>query len=149
LKLSGLTGVGLFGASLIGNASDSLPENFTDSEMSAAKRFNMCGYGAPKLDKVRIGFIGLGMRGPTHVYGFSHIEGVEIAGLCDVRADKVNDMEKQLAGTAHKPLLYSDDPNAWKKMCDRNDIDLIVISTPWDQHVEQAVYAMKAGKHVA
>jgi hypothetical protein len=34
-------------------------------------------------------------------------------------------------------------------MCNRDDIDLIVISTPWDQHVPQAVYAMKAGKHVA
>lgn len=34
-------------------------------------------------------------------------------------------------------------------MCDRNDIDLIVISTPWALHVPMAVYAMKAGKHVA
>jgi len=27
------------------------------------QRFNMSGYAAPKLDKVRIGFVGLGMRG--------------------------------------------------------------------------------------
>ena len=55
--------------------------------------FNMCGYAAPKLDKVRIGFIGLGMRGPGAVERMSHIEGVEIKALCDKipeRAEKAN-----------------------------------------------------------
>ncbi len=48
-----------------------------------------------------------------------------------------------------KPTLYSGSKDAWKKMCDRNDIDLVYIATPWDQHVMQAVYAMEHGKHVA
>ncbi len=150
LKLSSLSGLGLLGSSLIGKAAgfdeDSILNNGRDN---SAPAFNMCGYGAPKIENVRIGFIGLGMRGPTHVYGFSHVEGTQVVALCDIRKEKVDAMEKQLAGTRHKPESYSDDANAWKKMCDRTDIDLIVISTPWDQHVEQAVYAMNAGKHVA
>ena len=148
LKMSGLTGLSVFGASMLGNATDRLPDGF-EASSGGARRFNMSGYRAPKLDTVRVGFIGLGMRGPTHVYGFSHIAGVQVAGLCDIRPEKVEAMEKQLAGTSHKPIAYSGDANAWKKMCDRDDIDLIVIATPWNQHVEQAVYAMEAGKHVA
>jgi hypothetical protein len=148
LKLSGLTGVSLIGSGLLGKATGAVPV-LSPFEEAGAPGFNMCGYAAPKLEKVRVGFIGLGMRGPTHVYGFSHIEGVEIKGLCDIRKEKVDAMEKQLSTTVHKPTSYSGDANAWKKMCDRKDIDLIVIATPWALHVPMAVYAMKAGKHVA
>src|SRR6188474_2511194 len=52
--------------------------------------FNMCGYAAPKLDKVRIGFVGLGMRGPGAVERMSFIEGVEIKALCDQYPDRVD-----------------------------------------------------------
>lgn len=148
LKLSGLTGVSLFGATFFGKAADISADSPVFQEQGGPG-FNMCGYAAPKLDKVRIGFIGLGMRGPTHVIGFSHIQGVEIKGLCDIRPEKVQAMEKRLSGSSHQPTAYSGDENAWKKMCDRNDIDLIVIATPWALHTPMAVYAMKAGKHVA
>jgi hypothetical protein len=49
-----------------------------------SQKFNMCGYSAPKLQKVRIGFIGLGSRGTGAVTRISHIGGVEIVALCDV-----------------------------------------------------------------
>lgn len=148
LKLSGLTGISFLGASLMGKAA-SIPAEMEDFSFDDADRFNMCGYAAPKLETVRVGFIGLGMRGPTHVYGMSNIQGVEIKGLCDIRPGNVEAMQKKLAGTKHKPDSYSGDADAWKKMCDRKDIDLIVIATPWSLHVPQAVYAMKSGKHVA
>src|SRR4030095_7466885 len=45
--------------------------------------FNMCGYAAPKIDKVRIGIIGLGMRGSDAVERLSYLDGVEIVALCD------------------------------------------------------------------
>ena len=41
------------------------------------------------LDTVRVGFVGLGMRGPGAVYRFTHIPGVKIVALCDVEADRV------------------------------------------------------------
>ncbi|MFN3801834.1 Gfo/Idh/MocA family protein, partial [Belliella pelovolcani] len=51
--------------------------------------------------------------------------------------------------TKHKPAKYSGNAYAWKKMVERDDIDLIYIATPWDWHVPMAVYAMEAGKHAA
>lgn len=146
IKLTGLTSAAFLAETFLGqNRAEAYPSILPP----AARRFNMNGYAAPAIDRVRVGFIGLGMRGPTHVNGMSHIEGVEIKGLCDIRPDKAEAALAMLKGTTHKPDLYSGTADAWKKMCDRNDIDLIVISTPWDLHVPQAVYAMKAGKHVA
>ena len=52
------------------------------------QNFNMCGYAAPKLDTVRIGVVGLGMRGPGAVERLSVIEGVEIKALCDKYPDR-------------------------------------------------------------
>ena len=53
------------------------------------QKFNMCGYAAPKIDVVRIGFIGLGSRGPGAVERMSNIEGVEIKALCDKNMERV------------------------------------------------------------
>ena len=148
LKLTGLAGAGFLSSCALGKHT-TVPAGLDELASGGAARFNMCGYAAPKLEKVRIGFIGLGMRGPTHVYGMSHVEGVEVKGLCDIRPEKVEAMQKQLSGTSHKPDSYSGTEDEWKKLCDRNDIDLVVIATPWALHVPMAVYAMKAGKHVA
>lgn len=111
--------------------------------------FNMCGYAAPKMDKVRIGFIGLGMRGPGAVERISFIEGVEIKALCDKlpqRAEKANEILVK-AGLP-KAVVYSGE-EGWKALCERNDLDLVYICTPWHLHTPMAVYAMKNGKHAA
>lgn len=50
-----------------------------------ANGFNMSGYRAPKIPTVRVGFVGLGMRGPGAVKRMTYIEGVEIAAICDKR----------------------------------------------------------------
>lgn len=107
----------------------------------------MSGYAAPKLDKVRIGFIGVGNRGASAVYRINHIAGVEIKGISDIRREVAERAFKQVSGEA--PTIYADKEEEWKKLCDRPDIDLIYICTPWHLHTPMAVYAMKAGKHVA
>lgn len=43
----------------------------------------------PKMDTVRVGFIGLGMRGPGAVVRFTHIPGIQIKALCDIRQECV------------------------------------------------------------
>lgn len=147
LKLAGLSSAAIVTGSFLGGQTAEAASLYLPD--ASRERFNMNGYAAPAMDKVRVGFIGLGMRGPTHLNGMSRIEGVEIKGLCDLRPEKAEAALASLKNTAHKPELYTGSADAWKKMCDRKDIDLIVIATPWDQHTPQAVYAMNAGKHVA
>ncbi len=107
----------------------------------------MSGYAAPKLDMVRIGFIGLGQRGPGHLNNMTKLEGVKINGLCDIRESSVKKAAKLLDGSSHQPVLYSGDKDAWKKLCESKDIDVVYIATPWDMHVPMALYAMEHGKH--
>ncbi len=111
--------------------------------------FNMCGYAAPKLNTVRIGIIGLGMRGPDAVKRMSFIEGVEIKALCDKIPDRVQSAQKILV-TAGLPKAaeYSGD-EGWKALVERPDIDLVYTCTPWRLHTPIALYAMNHGKHAA
>ena len=61
IRLAGIAGVGLAGTNLIKSCSSETVEQ------GGTQQFNMCGYAAPKLETVRIGFIGLGQRGPGAV----------------------------------------------------------------------------------
>jgi hypothetical protein len=157
LKITGLTGLSLAGGSLL-KALGAETETVTNSEFKSLpgqsggkrnQRFNMSGYAAPNLETVRIGFIGLGNRGPGHVSSMSLIEGVEIKALCDIVTEEAEKTRKAIESRGFKPDLYSGDAEAWKKLCDRPDIDLVYICTPWDMHTPMAVYAMEHGKHVA
>ncbi|HOY15398.1 MAG TPA: twin-arginine translocation signal domain-containing protein, partial [Saprospiraceae bacterium] len=103
LKLSSLAGLGLAG-NLI--ACSSNKDMMMGSPSKGTSNQNMSGYAAPKLEKVRIGFIGLGMRGPGAVERMSYIDGVEINGLCDLRPEKAEQAKKILEKTKHKPTLY-------------------------------------------
>ena len=111
---------------------------------------NMSGYCAPKIPTVRVGFIGLGMRGPGAVKRMTFIDGVEIAAICDKRKSCTDKVEKILSESGFpKPDVYTGSEDAWKKMVERDDLDLIYIATPWELHTPMAVYAMNHGKHAA
>lgn len=101
------------------------------------------------LDTVRVGFIGLGMRGPSAVYRFTWIDGVQITALCDMEEDRVAASQKILAERAFPAAKSYVGEDAWKKLCESDDVDLVYICTSWQTHVEMAVYAMEHGKHVA
>ena len=145
LKYSGMTGLGIAGASLMPSYASIM--DIGDVQNKPA-HFNMSGFAAPKLETVRIGFIGLGNRGPYAVERMTHIEGTLVTALCDIRPEKVNAVVKALEGSIHHPATYSGGKDDWKKLCDRKDIDLVYIATPWALHTPIAVYAMKQGKHV-
>ena len=94
-RWSGLAGLGMAASPLLRGLANSL-----DEEKLRKQRFNMSGFAAPPLDKVRMGIIGLGNRGPSHLDIFRHIEGVEIRALCDVEPDRTSAAKKLLDGDA-------------------------------------------------
>lgn len=111
---------------------------------------HVVGLVAPKIDTVRIGIIGLGMRGISAVERFIHIPGVEIKALCDIRGELCQRAEETLLNAGKKkPTSYYGDEKLWKKVCERDDIDLIYVVTDWENHANIGVYAMQQGKHVA
>ncbi len=109
---------------------------------------DVIGLTAPKLDTVRVGFIGLGMRGPGAVERFTHLEGVKIVALCDIHSDRVEKCQEILKKAGLPAATgYSGDTVVWKQLCERDDIDLVYICTDWKNHTPMAVYAMEQGKH--
>ena len=101
------------------------------------------------IETVRIAFIGLGHRGSSALQRYTHIENVKISALCDVNANSVQRLQQKLVETGFpKPDIYTGEED-WKKICERDDIDLVYIATHWDLHTPIAVYAMEHGKHVA
>lgn len=145
-------GAGLLASGFGAQAASMKIESATKSQRSSGyqQKFNMSGYAAPKLDKVRIGFVGLGQRGPGAVERMSYIDGVEIVALCDQYPDRVEKMQSLLEKQGlPRAKGYSGSKDAWKTMCENPDIDLIYITTPWSWHTPMAVYAMEHGKHAA
>ena len=102
------------------------------------------------LQTVRVGFVGLGMRGPDAVSRWCHIEGTDIKALCDVEADRVEACQKLLRQNGRpEAAAYSGSTEAYRALCERDDIDLVYIATDWIHHAPIALYAMEHGKHVA
>ena len=76
LKTSGLTGLGLAAAGISeAHTNVDMNNSYGRDKKSYEQKFNMSGFGAPKLDTVRIGFVGLGNRGPDAVNRMNKIDG--------------------------------------------------------------------------
>lgn len=104
---------------------------------------------ATPIETVRIAIIGIGMRGITAVNRLSLIEGTEIVAICDVVPENVEKGQKILKENGRKEATLYTGAEDWKKICERDDIDLVYICTHWDLHTPIGVYAMEHGKHVA
>lgn len=148
LVTTGLTTAGTLAASTLRNGSPTSASTVTGSAAATRKQaFNMCGYAAPKLERIRVGVVGIGSRGSSAVRRLRHIQGLEIVALCDVRPERIDAGLKHLEGSTHKPVAYSGKAESWKAMCERDDLDVIYNTTPWALHAPISVYAMEHGKH--
>lgn len=157
LKFAGLTGAsaaafrvfeGTAAAASIKSETGDLPQKMEAWQAAHRQEFNMSGYAAPKIDTVRIGIIGTGNRGSHHAGTIARVDKVEIRAAADVSPDRFDRLKKNLANTRHNPEYHTGSDEAWKKLCERDDLDLILITTPTYMHADMAVYAMEHGKHV-
>jgi predicted dehydrogenase len=95
---------------------------------------------------VKVGVVGTGNRGTSHVSCLLTIDGVEVVALCDLFEDKVRNAA-DICGKAgrKRPSVYYGDRNTYKQMLDKESLDAVIIATYWDSHSEIALYAMKNG----
>lgn len=109
---------------------------------------SVMGLRAPPIEKVRIGVVGLGMRGSDAVGRLLAVGGLEINALCDIRPEKVASAQETLAAKGCPPAKeFGAGLEDWKRMCESEDLDLVYNCTPWNLHTPISVFAMKAGKH--
>ena len=98
---------------------------------------------------LRVGFVGVGSRGSYHLDLLLAMDNVEIKALCDVDGGYLH-RAKRWVSEAKKPepVLYTGKTD-YLKLCERDDLDLVVTATPWQYHAPVCIAAMKAGKHAA
>ena len=97
----------------------------------------------------RIGFIGVGGRG-TGLLGWFLAQNAQVVAVCDVvpeHAERAGQLVEKAGQKA--PQLYTKGPHDYEQLTARNDLDLVVIATPWNWHTPMALSAMENGKHAA
>ena len=142
LKLGALAGLGAAAAELAGCATgDRRPGLGIPPEGAFA---------APKLDRVRIGFVGVGGMGGNHVSQLLKVPGAEIHAVCDIREDRTKWATEVITKAGQPaPKVYGKNERDFERMCAEMELDLVYTATPWDWHVPVCLSAMKNGKHAA
>jgi predicted dehydrogenase len=92
-------------------------------------------------DRVRVGFIGIGLIGKRHLLDFQAEPDCEIAGISEVSDER---MEEGVVTAANHPPKFGD----FRRMLERPDIDAVVVSTPDHWHALMTILACAAGKDV-
>jgi predicted dehydrogenase len=92
-------------------------------------------------DRVRVGFIGIGLIGTRHLLDFQAQPDVEIAGISELSDER---MARGVSIAGNNPSTFSD----FRRMLDRHDIDAVVVSTPDHWHALMTILACAAGKDV-
>lgn len=106
-------------------------------------------FAASDNGKVRLGYIGVGARGMSHISEGCLRDDVEIVAICDTQESSLKGCRSFIAKKGRPAAVeYTGGLDAYKKLLERKDIDAVIISTPWQFHRDQAVDAMKAGKYV-
>ncbi|KZN52916.1 alpha-N-acetylgalactosaminidase [Pseudoalteromonas luteoviolacea CPMOR-2] len=132
-------------ASMVSGCAQTQGQNLPYSDSQGK---SVIGLVAPKMDVVRVAFIGVGQRGYGHVKRMSHIEGAEIVALCDTHNEVLERSAQYLVDNGKtKPALYGSYELAYQDMLSRDDIDIVIISTPWKWHAPMAIDTMNSGKH--
>mgnify|MGYP006198880681 FL=1 len=104
---------------------------------------------AKDTGRVRLGYIGVGARGMNHIKEGLLRDDVEIVAICDTQESSLKICRAAIAKAGRTAAKeYTGGLDAYKALADRKDIDAIIISTPWQFHHAQSIYAMNAGKYV-
>lgn len=100
-------------------------------------------------ETISVGVIGVGARGRYLLDLLSSHPKVHVAAICDIDAEAIEKTQKILVekGKA-KAEAYTGDVRSYQQLLEKNDIDGVLVATPWEWHVPMAVEAMKAGKYV-
>jgi len=103
---------------------------------------------APMKNGIRVGVVGVGVRGGAAVTRLLQVPGVSVTAVCDIRADyaeRAAENARKRSGV--RPRVFSGSADAYRGLCESPDVDVVYNCTSWNAHVPVSVCAMRAGKH--
>lgn len=107
----------------------------------------MAGFRCAPIENIRVGLVGLGMRGGWAAERLAKIPGVEIVALCDIREECIASAKERIVKSGGKaPARRYAGPEGYKALCE-SDLDVVYVATPWLLHAPIGLYALNSGKH--
>jgi predicted dehydrogenase len=145
LKKTSLSSVGIVAGIGLASAAEF-------NSIRPAEATYMGGFTAPKIEKIRAAYIGVGARGGTHLKFLAALDNTEVVAISDLYEDNVNKWDKITRdigkGQRHQNIkLYYGDENKWKLMLEEVKPDVVFIATNWGNHAPMVIQAMKSGAH--
>jgi hypothetical protein len=123
------------------------------STAPSPKGKSVIGLSHPPVKQVKTAFIGLGNRGIEHLQFVDALspDKAVITAICDVQKLKTDAALEELKKSGHgqNPGVYNGSLDIWKEMVKRDDIDLVIIATPWEYHAPMCIESMRNKKHAA
>jgi hypothetical protein len=99
-----------------------------------------------KKDKVRVGIIGTGYRGQSHIEMLCQRTDTVIVAFADPDKQMLADAQKILKDAGRPAAVeYSNGNENFKQLLQRTDIDAVIIASPWEWHIPQALEAIHNG----
>jgi hypothetical protein len=96
--------------------------------------------------KVRMGIIGVGLRGQNHLELLLRRNDVDLVAICDIEPRMLAASKEIITKSGKKmPEIFTGDVNAWKDMLGKTKLDGVVIATPWEWHKPMIIGSLDAG----
>ncbi len=96
-------------------------------------------------DRLKIGLLGVGMRGQVHLENLLQRSDVAVTAICDIDAFMIDRALAQcVEAKAALPKVFTGSAEAWREMFAKAGLDAVIIATPWEQHASQAIAAMQS-----
>jgi predicted dehydrogenase len=104
--------------------------------------------GYNKKEKLKLGLIGVGLRGTNHLSNVLLRDDVLVTALCDIDSQRI-DLALQLIkeGNKPKPEVFGKNELDYRNLLNLDNVDAVIISTPWLWHTRMSKDAMMAGKY--
>ena len=96
--------------------------------------------------KVKLGFIGVGLRGQGHLSLALKRKDVDVIAICDVDANML-ERSNNILKSSGKPMpkVFTGDNYAYRKLLELKELDGVIIATPWEWHCPMILDALAAG----
>lgn len=99
-------------------------------------------------DIVNVGLIGVGLRGTNHLTNLLQRKDIVVTAICDIDPNRIRIAKEHIAKAGHKaPKVFDKNEEDYHNLLALEEVDAIIISTPWLWHTRMAVAAMRAGKY--
>jgi UDP-N-acetylglucosamine 3-dehydrogenase len=89
---------------------------------------------------LRWGIIGLGRFGEMHARTLAGLPGIELAAFCTRNSTRLDEVGSRF-GVSKRLTDY-------RALLDDREVDVVSITTHWQEHLEPALVALACGKHV-